>query len=393
MLTDKHLKSWVSNPPDKKIEQSIGNGVAVRASPTGVVSFYFRYKENGKDKRITLGNYPVVSLKLAREEGVRLALVYQQGGAVVDAAKTRYKSSHDKLTVGDCVTEYLAKHELNVRPATITLYKYTLDKNLKPIWGAAAESVRYDEWLRLLDNIRAVTSANSASQVLKIAKRCFGWCVKRELIGSCHILRISVPEIAGVTKSERDRVLSLDEIRKVWLAISMTKLGLPVRNCLKLLILTGARNSEIREATWDEFDLESGVWILPAQRSKTNDTIRRPISNEAVRLLKELKSAYPVKHVIPSTDSNLLKPITTHAIARAMRRIRAKLNIDEFVPHDFRRTIVTRLSEINVPPHVTEKMLGHKLGGVMAVYNRHDWLNEQREAYEKWWQLLSEDKQ
>jgi hypothetical protein len=184
MLTDKHLKSWVSNRPDKKIEQSIGNGVAVRASPTGVVIFYFRYKENGKDKRITLGNYPVVSLKLAREEGVRLALVYQQGGAVVDAAKTRYKSSHDKLTVGDCVTEYLAKHELNVRPATITLYKYTLDKNLKSFWGAAAVSVRYDEWLRLLDNIRTVTSANSASQVLKIAKRCFGWCVKRELIGS-----------------------------------------------------------------------------------------------------------------------------------------------------------------------------------------------------------------
>ena len=103
-----------------------------------------------------------------------------------------------------------------------------------------------------------------------------------------------------------------------------------------------------------------GFYLLAA--AKTNDTIRRPLSSESVRLLQELKTAYPVKHVIPSTDNNLLKPITTHAIARAMRRIRAKLKIDDFVPHDFRRTIVTRLSEINVPPHVTEKMLGHKLG-------------------------------
>ncbi len=389
MITDKHLKSWVSNPPEKKVEQSIGNGVAVRASTTGVVSFYFRFKENGKDKRITLGNYPVLTLKTAREEGIRLSLVYQQGGAVVDAAKTRYKNYIDKLTVGECVNEYLSKHGQNLRAATHNLYRYTLEKNLKMIWQQPAEIVRYDEWLRVLDNIRTETSANSASQVLKIAKRCFGWCLKRELINGCHALRITTPSIVGVTKSERDRVLSIDEIQKVWRAISMTKLSLPTRNCLKLLILTGARNSEIREATWDEFDLDNGIWVLPAARNKTNEKVRRPLSSESVRLLKELKSAYPVKYVIPSTDSNLLKPITTHAIARAMRRIRAKLNIDQFVPHDFRRTIVTNLAEQGVAPHVTEKMLGHKLMGVMAIYNRHDWLEEQRDAYEKWAEVFS----
>jgi hypothetical protein len=141
-----------------------------------------------------------------------LALVYQQGGAVVDAAKTRYKSVGDKLTVGQCVTEYLSKHELIVRPATITLYKYTLEKNLKRILSVSVESVRYDEWLRLLDNIRAETSANSAFQVLKIAKRCFGWCLKREIIENCHVLRISVPEIAAVPlaiQSQRCNILPL----------------------------------------------------------------------------------------------------------------------------------------------------------------------------------------
>ncbi len=73
--------------------------------------FYFRPKENGKDKRITLGNYPLISFKLASEECTHLPLVYQQGGAVVDAAKTRYKSG-GKFTVGQRGTEYLAKHKL-----------------------------------------------------------------------------------------------------------------------------------------------------------------------------------------------------------------------------------------------------------------------------------------
>lgn len=182
--------------------------------------------------------------------------------------------------------------------------------------------------------------------------------------------------------------MDMQELAQFWQALARTKLSLPVRNCIKLLILTGARNSEIREASWDEFDLAAGIWILPPERSKTGDTIRRPLSVEAVRLLQELKDAYPTKWVIPSSDNNLKKPITTHAIARAVSRIRAKLHITHFVPHDFRRTITTRLAEQGIAPHVTEKMLGHKLAGIMAVYNRHDWINEQREAYELWYKLI-----
>ena len=64
------------------------------------------------------------------------------------------------------------------------------------------------------------------------------------------------------------------------------------------------------------------------------------------------------------------------------------LKFEPFVPHDFRRTISTRLSENKVHPHVTENMLGHVLGGVMAIYNKHDWLDEQREAYQFYWELI-----
>lgn len=390
MISDKQLKAWLITPPEKTTEQVIGNGLAIRASKTGVISFYFRYKLNGRDKRVTLGNYPVITLKMAKEEAMRLAVVYQQGGSVVDAANTRYKS-HDHLpTVKECVDSYLKTYGNLLRASSLNMYRSTLEKHLAPYFDRPAEKVRMDEWLRLLDNIVKNNSANTAAVVLRVSKRCFGWCVRRETIASCNILRINTPDVAGVTTPERDRVMDMQELAQFWQALARTKLSLPVRNCIKLLILTGARNSEIREASWEEFDLENGIWILPPARSKTADTIRRPLSAEAIRLLQELKSSYPTKWVIPSSDNNLKKPITTHAIARAVSRIRAKLKIAHFVPHDFRRTIATRLAEQGVAPHITEKMLGHKLGGIMAIYNRHDWIEEQRQAYKLWFNLIAE---
>lgn len=174
MISDKQLKAWLITPPEKTTEQVIGNGLAIRASKTGVISFYFRYKLNGRDKRVTLGNYPVITLKMAKEEAVRLAVVYQQGGSVVDAANTRYKS-HDHLpTIKECVDSYLKTYGNLLRASSLNMYRSTLEKHLAPYFDRPAEKVRMDEWLRLLDNIVKNNSANTAAVVLRVSKRCFG---------------------------------------------------------------------------------------------------------------------------------------------------------------------------------------------------------------------------
>ncbi|WP_176397651.1 tyrosine-type recombinase/integrase, partial [Klebsiella pneumoniae] len=76
------------------------------------------------------------------------------------------------------------------------------------------------------------------------------------------------------------------------------------------------------------------------------------------------------------------KPIDRSSANLYMKKLRDKIDIPEWRTHDFRRSLVTNLSGEGVMPHVTEKMLGHELGGVMAVYNKHDWLDEQKDAYE-----------
>lgn len=136
---------------------------------------------------------------------------------------------------------------------------------------------------------------------------------------------------------------------------------------------------ELRLAIRGEFDREEGLWVVPAEKSKTNKIIRRPIFSAADDLLKKAEMTYG-DILFPGED--LKSPITISGANKFLRRIKDSLGFGEFTSHDFRRTLATRLSEEGVAPHVIEKMLGHELGGVLSVYNKHDWIAEQKDAYD-----------
>ncbi len=107
--------------------------------------------------------------------------------------------------------------------------------------------------------------------------------------------------------------------------------------------------------------------------------IRRPIFSQIEPFLDKATMTYG-DVLFPGPD--LKTSMSISGANRYLGRIEKSVGIGEFTAHDFRRTLATRLSEEGVAPHVVEKMLGHDLGGVLAVYNKHDWIAEQRAAYE-----------
>lgn len=109
------------------------------------------------------------------------------------------------------------------------------------------------------------------------------------------------------------------------------------------------------------------------------NVIRRPIFDQVKPYVDRLLNAG--NHVL-FPGQELDKAIDRSSANLYMKKLRDKIDIPEWRTHDFRRSLVTNLSGEGIMPHVTEKMLGHELGGVMAVYNKHDWLQEQKEAYE-----------
>ncbi|WP_245905420.1 tyrosine-type recombinase/integrase [Photobacterium lipolyticum] len=158
----------------------------------------------------------------------------------------------------------------------------------------------------------------------------------------------------------------------------------------QLTMLWGNRPSELRLARRSHFDMHAGIWTVPKELSKTNKPIRRPIPTKARAILERVME----NHMESSDDvffpgPDLSQSMTISGANRYIRRIRDNLPLESWRTHDFRRSLSTGVSELGVMPHVAE-MHGHELGGVLAVYNKHDWLDDQLVAYEMYADRLTD---
>lgn len=385
-ISDSKLRN-IKAPYTGKPELSDRDGLSVRISKNAVISFNFRFQWFGKPQRMKVGRFPEVKLSEAREQVIKLRR------AVFDGQDPRHLlgqgAEHELL--GSIAQEFLTlRADKELSDASKALYHSTVNKYVLPNASINVERYSYTQWIAFFDRINKETTPENAGNLLRRFKTMIRWAKSRGRIKDCHLL--DIPTLAvGKHQRRRERTLEWHEVAKLWREIEVSRAALCCRVCTQLLILTGARNSEIREASMKEFDLERGIWILPAERSKTKKAIRRALSTKVIELIKSLNLPYGSarEFLIPGQLPN--KPLTSHAVNRFVQRLNDRMKLTHFVPHDFRRTIVTRLSENAVMPHVTEKMLGHELGGIMAIYNKHDWLDEQLAGYELYWSLLEKE--
>jgi len=187
------------------------------------------------------------------------------------------------------------------------------------------------------------------------------------------------PRDVGVQAETGSRVLTYTELAQIWIAIERSRAATSNKLLHQMLMLWGARVSELRLSERREFDLTDWVWTDPKEHSKMHNVIRRPIFEQIKPLLEKAMNTYDQ---VLFSGADTCAPITIAAANRYIQRIRESMDIGYWRAHDFRRTLVTRLSEEGIAPHVTKRMLGHELAGVMAGYNKHDWIEDQRKAYE-----------
>jgi integrase len=288
-------------------------------------------------------------------------------------------SGEGRMTVRECLAYWKEQYvDVALRPKTQGLYQSTVIKHLSGAFpGRAIGDISVKQWVEFFAK-EEKENPRRARQLLSQARTAIGWCIRRQVIDNASLMRIS-PRDVGVRSESGSRVLTYTELAKIWIAIERSRAATSNKLLHQMLMLWGARNSELRLSERQEFDLEEGVWTVPKEHSKMNNVIRRPIFEQIKPLLEKAMETYD-QILFPGAE--ISQPITISATNRYILRIREGLDIGYWRSHDFRRTLVTRLSEQGVAPHVTERMLGHELGGVMAVYNKHDWLDDQRRAYE-----------
>ena len=352
-------------------------GLELRVSVDGRRSWSIRYRpKGGTRQRATYGTYPAKSLAEARARALAIAAAAADGidlPAREEAEREEQRKGEGRpKTVGALVDDYVARH-CNVTQRRPRLVERLFENHVKPAIGdLPLTELRRADLVELLDDLQ--NKKGLRAQVNRVRSQliaAFGWGIEREYLDVNPAAAIKRRRL----ETSRDRVLSQDELRAVWTAAE----GLedPSRTLVKAWILTGQRRDEVRCMTWRELDLKNGLWTLPAARSKAKRDHEVPLAPALVALLDGLPRLGPYVFALGKD-----RPYS------GQRRLKAILDRESKVAgwtlHDLRRTCSTGLAELRTAQDTIDRVLGHAAGSLAGTYNRHQYLQEKREALDAW---------
>jgi len=395
-----------ASPSIARREIPDGGGLYLVLHPSGLKSWAVRYGQGGKRRKLTIpGAYPTIGLKvarkLAREALERVAGGHDPAADKITARRAAAAPDSDYASLaGLFLDRWLTKQRQRPKVRTIEQNSHLLglardgDRwvpkagGLAQRWkGRAVAAITRPEIVDVLDELVAAGLNIKANRQRAVLHTFFGWCWRRGLLDANPVAAIDRP----AAESSRDRVLADWELALLWRAAD----GDPVFGPLyKFLTLTGQRRDEARGATWDEFDLETGIWTIPAGRAKNGREHELPLSDQAVDLLSNIpRIGRRPPMVFTTTGTSMIS-----GMARAKRRLdermlaiarqeNSKATIVPWVLHDLRRTCATGLQRLGVALPVIEKVLNHTSGsfaGIVGVYQRHDFADEKKAALDGW---------
>jgi len=387
ILHTKTLDTYKNTKYKKRFDVSDHSGLGVRVFESGQVSFHYRYRFEKKAKRLTLGKYPDLSLSKARALVPTIRQLLKENK---DPAVHLYNEGGEtKATLDECLDLFLTKRVVKLRESTQNLYKYSLNKHALGAFKTPVEEITIKQWYEFFDDVELHHTGITARDILVRLKTCLRFCIRRSLISSTSLLAIA-PKDVGLASEDGDRVVDLDELKVIWKEINKSKCYDSTGNSIKLCMLTAARLGEVRNMERKDVDLKKSLWTVPKEKSKNKKKIIRPLAPAVLQIIKYQLDTFEgiTEFVFPS--GSYKNPISPQTINKFCRQIvkRKEDEMEKWSVHDFRRSLSTILSDNKVPIYVTEKMLGHSLGGILKIYNKSNYTPEQKEAYQLWEELV-----
>jgi integrase len=376
-------------------------------------SFIWVYSFHGRTRRLTLGQYPDLSLAEARAKAAQAAELHKQG---VDPGQKKlvelveYRTSP---TFEEAVVSYLEWAEKNKKSWRED--ERMLRTEFVPHLGRAKiGDIRRKQVVALLDD-KAKTAPVQANRLLAVIRKMFNFCVEREILDATPLVKMK-----NVAK-EKTRERSLNRHELVWFLLRLTEPTITqnTRFALLLSLMLAQRSGRIVQMRWIDIDLEDAIWDRSGQFEKNNNPIAIPLSEDVLNILKYLRERQVQKvvandperweksQVLPSPGQYvfpgrwLTKPQTQPSLNRAMRRFydtyvkdkdrveeESLLRIAEDYPrptvHDLRRSATTHMSRQGLGKDVRSRILNHKDLSVDAIYDRYAYFDEKAVALGEW---------
>ena len=368
----------------------------------------------GKLRRLTLGQYPLIDLKSARDRA-REALDAADRGIDPAARRADEVAQRQTRTFAVIFERFVELHVkqntkegrfAKVRATALSGSGATKPKGpvgklgrvaaeriiadcALPLWrDRLIETITRAEVHDLLDDVVTVGGEARARELRKHMTKMFNWAADRGHVTASPLAGMRRPELGYVA---RERVLSMNELRRVWDGAGVA--GYPFGDMVRLAILTGQRRSEIAEMERGWLDTERRAVEIPASRYKTKRPHVFPLSDPAWKIAQALPNWNGGECMFSTTSGAV--PVSGFSKAKArLDEIIAKQGakddltpMDPWTVHDIRRSVATHMARLGVPQEHIERVLGHVVQGVAGTYNRYSYMDEKRAALETWGKL------
>ncbi|UVC12836.1 tyrosine-type recombinase/integrase [Mesorhizobium onobrychidis] len=376
---------------------TVVKGLALRVSTGGAKSWYAVYGPPAKRQWLKLGTYPETPLgseKGARQKARDTRAKVGEGG---DPAADR-KAQAASQTAADLVDNYIARHASTKRSGDEIARR--LRKNVKDVIGDVKLSVLHRRDItKCIDAVKDRGAHVEANRLFEDVRAMVRWARGRGDLDTNLVEGMRKP----TETTERDRVLSADEIKTMWKALPDADMRESTRRILRLCLVTGQRVGEVAGMSRDEFDLTRGIWIIPAARAKNKREHMVPLSDMAIEIiaaqladataLAERKDRQLPQFVFPAPGGRVA--VSGASVPKAVKReeitkrgVPTIMGVEPWTPHDLRRTAATHMEEIGISPFVIGHVLNHvsatKASITSRVYARYDYGREKREALDLW---------
>ena len=406
MLTDMQLRAL--KPTGKIYKVADQQGLYVAVTRTGVVSFRFDYRVNGRRETLVIGKYdPTVGAKKPRElneldYGMSLSLAearllmtrahrsIEQGESPSRSKVEKRTEAADALTFGSWAEKYFA--EADLAESTKAMRKSVYDRNLADEFGRLKlEEITPVRLMARCEKIKERGAAAPAVHAREIVLQVFRFIQARGL--KIDNPAESIRPSAIATFKARDRALTPAEIHTFFKALEQTATMSTLRLAVKFMLLTLVRKTEFIEAKWDEVNFETAIWTIPKDRMKAGRPHNVYLSQQALDILVAFKTCFSASSYLHPGRYETELPISSATLNRVIDATVKVVHdrgedFDPFTVHDLRRTASTLLHEAGFNTDWIEKCLAHEQRGVRAIYNKAEYAEQRRTMLQAWADML-----
>ena len=375
-------------------------GFGVRIYPSAKRMYVFQYRsKGGRQRRVAIGLHGPLTVEKARGTAADLYEAVRKGRDPVEEQKAEIKP--EKNTIESVIDEFMTRYMAGKGRARryIEETRRNFNKHVLPRWrGRDTRSITRRDVIDLLDGIVEDGKPVAANRTLAAVRKLFNWALQRGII---DVSPVTLVEMPGAER-KRERTLSSDEIRAVWVASG--QLGYPFSHFFRMALATGQRREEVAQMRTADLNEAESIWTLSSEMTKAGRAHVVPLSPLALNVLDEGKEAAkgllaepedtrPAMYVFttrgnrPISGYSKAKVRLDHAIAEA-RSTTGLPDLEPWTIHDLRWTVGTGLGKLGISRFIIARVLNHADRTVTGIYDRYEYLNEKRHALDAWGQYL-----